>query len=61
MAHSWADLANSADHFQMMVEATEASGQVKSRFRLRKARPPRPRASVQKRAIKSRLRLRRYR
>src|SRR3979490_3432127 len=43
MAHSWADLANTADQFQRLVEASSArwekNGQ--QRVRLRKARPAR--------------------
>lgn len=63
MAYSWADLANSADQFQMMIEAAEGGSNdlVGPRFRGRKARPPRARAFAQKRAIKRPSRLRRYR
>jgi hypothetical protein len=46
MAHSWADLANTAVQFQLLVDvaAKTLTGRVKPRARMGKARPVRRRA-----------------
>jgi len=50
MAHSWADLANTADQFQLLVGVAEKTltGRVKPRARIGKARPVRRRGRPRK-------------